>query len=211
MKSLLVTCHPERRSFGGAMADVIQDSLESLGHEVRRLDLHEEGFDPVIRQRHFPLRLDPERFEIMSEQAHQAEVGEMAEDVANSQSLLRWSDNLVIQFPLWWWSLPAQLKGWVDRVFSAGFAYGGSSLAGRRAMLAVTAETKRERFAVQDAGHPLHHIERGILKFSGFTVLPSFVAADIHAISETERRQLLVRLQAHIAECFCPCGIGESV
>jgi NAD(P)H dehydrogenase (quinone) len=94
--------------------------------------------------------------------------------------------------------MPAQLKGWIDRVFSAGFAYGDANLAPRRAMITVTAETKGERFRSEGEAHPLHHIERGMLKFSGYTILPSFVVSDVYSIGAEERRERLKQLQDHV-------------
>jgi NAD(P)H dehydrogenase (quinone) len=206
VKTLIVTSHPEPRSFNHAMAAAAGDALRTVGHHVQLLDLHAENFDPVIRAAHFPLRQNGERLEVMAEQAAQARRGDSDEEVLRSQQLLLAADNLILQFPLWWWSLPAQLKGWIDRVFSDGFAYGGTSLSGRRAMVAVTAETKAERFADPGPGHPLHHIERGMLKFCGFEIMPGFVVADVYALSEAERRRKLADLGQHVRTWFGAAG-----
>ena len=198
MKSLIVTSHPEPHSFNHAMASTIAEALVKIGHHVQLLDLYVEDFDPVIRREQFPIRREGSRFDVMAEQAAQASRGDVPNEVLRSQQLLLAADNLILQFPLWWWSLPGQLKGWVDRVFSAGFAYGGSSLTGRRAMVTVTAETKSDRFMATGAEHPLHHVERGILKFCGYHVLPAFVIADVYALDEAERRQQLAALSQHV-------------
>ena len=205
MKSLIVTAHPESKSYGGAMAQEILQCLRDLGHEVRHLDLHAENFDPVVRQEQFPARKDAAYFETMAEQAHHAAVNAVAEDVRLSQEHILWADNLILQFPLWWWSLPAQMKGWVDRVFSAGFAYGdGISLAPRTAMVCVTAETKGEKFASPPDAHPLQHIERGMLKFCGFRVLPAFVVSDVWSLARGAREAKLRELSAHLRSTFQP-------
>jgi NAD(P)H dehydrogenase (quinone) len=171
--------------------------LRSFG-EVRILDLYAEGFDPVIRPGHFSCRASIERFEPMLEQAHQAATGAVTPDIAQHQSELQSCDRLLLAFPLWWWSMPAILKGWVDRVLSNNFAYGSQNLSGRRAMLCSTAETKPERFLQKDGNNPLHHIERGILKFCGFEVAPSFVAADIYAVSNDHRAKLLTDFESWV-------------
>ena len=202
MKSLIVTSHPEPHSFNHAMVNTIAEALVKIGHHVQLLDLYVEDFDPVIRREQFPIRREGSRFDVMAEQAAQASRGDVLSDVLRSQQLLLAADNLILQFPLWWWSLPGQLKGWVDRVFSAGFAYGSSSLTGRRAMVTVTAETKSDRFIATGAEHPLHHIERGILKFCGYDVLPAFVVADVYALDEAERRQQLAALSQHVRGHF---------
>jgi len=190
MKTLVVVAHPESQSFCAELGRRGIARMKAEG-EVRVIDLYAEQFDPVIRPSHFPRRASSDRFEPMVEQAHQARTGEISADIAEHQAALDWCDRLLLVFPLWWWSMPAMLKGWVDRVFSTDFAYGARDLGGRRAMLCTTAETKSERFLPKDGNNPLHHIERGILKFCGFDVAPSFVAADIYTLTDEERGKLL--------------------
>lgn len=188
------------------MAQAAVEGLISIGHHVQFLDLHAEEFDPVIRKQQFPVRTNPRRFEVMTEQAAQTARGDVPEDILLNQQRLIAADNLILQFPLWWWSLPAQLKGWIDRTLSAGFAYGEASLAGRSAMLTVTAETKAERFLAQGPDNPLHHIERGMLKFCGYTVRPAFVVADVYAIGEDGRKAKLAELREHVRTHFRQSG-----
>src|SRR5947208_11348082 len=171
MRTLVVLAHPEPQSFCAELARRASARLRSVG-EVRVIDLYGVDFDPVIRTTHFPQRASSDRFEPMVEQAHQSAAGAVTPDAAEHQSAVEWCDLLLVVFPLWWWSMPAMLKGWVDRVFSTGFAYGSQNLSGRIAMLCTTAETKAERFTSTDGSNPLHHIERGILKFCGFEVAP---------------------------------------
>ena len=202
MKTLVILAHPERQSFCAELARRAADRLQAEG-EVQFLDLYAEGFDPVIRPSHFPDRASAERFEPMVEQAHQAATGAVTGDIARHQAALEWSDRLLLVFPLWWWSMPAILKGWVDRVLAMDFAYGSANLDGRIGMLCTTAETKAERFVPTDGNNPLHHIERGILKFCGFKIAPSFVAAEIYDLSDAGRQQLLADFEdwvtAHLA------------
>ena len=207
MKTLIVLAHPESQSFCAELARRAVVRMRLAG-EVQVLDLYAEGFDPVIRPSHFPRRASAERFEPMIEQAHQARTGELMADIAEHQAALEWSDRLLLVFPLWWWSMPAILKGWIDRVFSTDFAYGSKDLTGRLGMLCTTAETKSERFVPADGRNPLHHIERGILKFCGFSVAPSFVAADIYDLTDADRHKLLADFEDWIAIHLA--GVGAS-
>src|SRR4051812_361955 len=195
MKTLVVLAHPESQSFCAELARRAVVRMQSEG-EVRLVDLYAEDFDPVIRPSHFPQRISSARFEPMVEQAHQAATAAVTPDIARHQAAVGWSDGLVLVFPLWWWSMPAILKGWIDRVFSADFAYGARNLGGRVGMVCATAETKSDRFEPTDGNNPLHHIERGILKFCGFNVAPSFVAADIYDLSDDDRRRRLSDFEA---------------
>jgi NAD(P)H dehydrogenase (quinone) len=199
MNTLIVVAHPEPRSICAEFARRAASRMSREG-EIRMLDLYADAFDPVIRSSHFPDRASPGRFEPMVEQAHQAATRRISPDVAEHQAALEWSDCVLLVFPLWWWSLPAILKGWVDRVLSTDFAYGSSDLAGRRAMLCVTAETRADRFASADGANPLHHIERGILKFCGFEVAPSFVAADIYNLTDGQREALLADFEQWVGD-----------
>jgi len=75
---------------------------------------------------------------------HATETDSFAPDIKAEMDKLFWCDQLIFQFPLWWFSMPAILKGWIDRVFAMGKIYGGGKwynngvFAGRRAMLSVT-------------------------------------------------------------------------
>jgi len=209
MKSLIVLAHPEPLSFCSELARRAALPLGSAG-KVRVLDLYAENFDPVIRPAHFPARAAIERFEPMVEQARQASAGVVTHDVAEHQAAVEWCDRLLLVFPLWWWSMPAILKGWIDRVFSTDFAYGSRDLGGRVAMLCATAETKSERFAPTDGNNPLHHIERGILKFCGFEVAPSFVAANIYDVADADRKKMLLDFEQWVARHLTDQATGGA-
>jgi NAD(P)H dehydrogenase (quinone) len=104
---LAVFAHPRRDSFSGAILDSLQSGLTKAGHTVEVADLYREGFDP---------RLHPEDYA-------QFESLPMPPDVLAEQKRVERADALAFVFPVWWWSLPAMLKGWIDRVFSSGWAY----------------------------------------------------------------------------------------
>ena len=144
MKVLIVHAHPEPRSFVGALRDVAVEELTRLGHEVRVSDLHALGFRADSGRHDFLEAADPDYLKPQREQMHASERGTFAPDVQAEIEKLLWADTVLWTFPLWWFSLPAILKGWVDRVFVMGAIYGGGrvyangALKGRRAMLAFT-------------------------------------------------------------------------
>ena len=105
MRVLTVLSHPVPESFVAAVHARLVEALNAAGHEVRTLDLYAEGFDPVMRA--------DERRGYMS-------VGANAAGVAEHLAHLRWAEGLVLVYPTWWYSLPAMLKGWLDRVFVPG-------------------------------------------------------------------------------------------
>ena len=174
------------------------EALAGAGNSLVVSDLYRDNFDPVPGPGQFPSRSDPEYFDLMREQAHATATGAAAPDVVREQARVAWADVLLFQFPFWWWSMPAILKGWIDRVFANGFAYGERNLSGKAAMLCLTAETRASRFA-GDAAYPiLDPIEGGILRYCGLKVLPCFVAAEILSIGDEARRQRLDDFRDHL-------------
>src|SRR5689334_10540750 len=148
MRIFIVHAHPEPQSFNGAMTRTATEALTSAGHEVLVSDLYAMGFDPISDRRNFVTVHNPNYYRQQAEEAHAAQVDGFAGDIKDEMGKLFWCDALILQFPLWWFGLPAILKGWVDRVFAYGFAYGYKSegnryrygdggLKGKRAMLSV--------------------------------------------------------------------------
>jgi putative NADPH-quinone reductase len=102
MRVLVVFAHPDPESFGHAVYRCLVDALATAGHEVRPLDLYRIGFDPVLnaeRRRDY----------------HIPEVNET--HVADHFDHIRWAEGLILVYPTWWYSQPATLKGWIDRVW----------------------------------------------------------------------------------------------
>ena len=144
MKIFIVHPHPEPRSFNGALTDTARRCLAEAGHALVVSDLYALGWNPRSDRANFTTVLDPGVFRQQQEEAHASAQDGFAADVRAELDKLLWCDALIFQFPLWWFSLPAMLKGWVDRVFAMGAVYGGGlwydrgRFAGRRAMLSLT-------------------------------------------------------------------------
>ena len=123
MKSHIVLAHPERRSFNGQLAEISQQRLGAAGWETTLTDLYGMEFDPCEGPRHYPSRKEGEAFHVQTEQRQSAENDTIPEDVAAEMARLQACDLLVVHFPLWWFGMPAILKGWMDRVFVYGRMY----------------------------------------------------------------------------------------
>jgi NAD(P)H dehydrogenase (quinone) len=201
MNVLLVYAHPEPGSFNGAMRDTAVRVLTGAGHAVVVSDLHAMRFDPVGGPHDFTDLQDAGFFRYQREQRHAAATGTFAPELQAEIEKVRRADLLLLQFPLWWYSLPAILKGWIDRVFAMGFAYDAGRtfdngpLAGRRAMVAVTTGGLESSFA-DGALNPrineiLFHIHYGMFRLTGMKVLPPFVAHGAVRISDEQRSALL--------------------
>lgn len=202
MKILLVFAHPESRSLTGALRDVAIKELEAQGHDVRLTDLYAEGWKSEVDRADFPLLSPEERFKPVAASHDGYAQGALTDDVRVEIEKLLWADALVLQFPLWWFAMPAILKGWVDRVFAYGLAYGvgehsdkrwgdrygEGTFAGKRAMLIVTAGGWAEHYAPRGVNGPiddlLFPINHGILYYPGYDVLPPFVVYSADKLDE---------------------------
>lgn len=182
MKVLVVLAHPEPLSFNAAMAAEAVGTLRGAGHDVAFTDLYRKGFQPVSDRRNFRTLADPAYFKQQLEERHATEIGAFAADIEAEWELLRACDLMIWQFPLWWFGLPAILKGWVDKVFAFERVYGGSRgiydtgyFRGRRALLSLTTGGPPGAYDPDgfngDLDAVLRPIQRGILRFVGFDVL----------------------------------------
>lgn len=102
MRTLVVYCHPCAESFSAALRDAALATLKAGGHEVRLIDLYEQGFDPVMDAR--------ERRTYHDEGDNEVPVRAHLDDIL-------WCEGLLFVYPTWWYGLPAMLKGWLDRVW----------------------------------------------------------------------------------------------
>lgn len=201
MNVLIVHAHPEPTSFNGAMTRHAVTVLAEAGHEVTVSDLYAMGFDPVSDRRNFTTVADAEFLRLQTEEAHASQNNSFVPELQDEMDKVARSDLLIFQFPIWWLGLPAILKGWVDRVFAVGRAYGGGRyfdsgvFHGKRAMCSVTVGGPKEVYSargvyseVEDILFPIH---RGIFGFTGFSVIEPFVVYGPNRISQGERQKYL--------------------
>lgn len=212
MNVFLVYAHPEPASLNGSLRDFAIRHLERAGHAVQLSDLYAMQWKPALdaldNTAHAPgVRFDPS---LDSRQAF--ENGTQSADITREQEKLRWADVVILQFPLWWFSMPAILKGWVDRVYAYGFAYGvgehsdthwgdrygEGTLAGKRAMLVVTAGGWASHYGPRGINGPiddiLFPIQHGILFYPGFDVLAPHVIYRASRIGEAAFRDACATL-----------------
>ena len=216
---LIVLAHPDTGSLNGSLTAVAAEALREQGHEVRVSDLYAMGWNAVAGPADFRDRAEAGRLHYARESRHAFETGTQAADVEAEQANLLWADAVVFQFPLWWFTMPAVLKGWVERVYAFGFAYGvgvqggarwgdrygEGRLAGRRAMLSVTMGGRQPHYGERGVNGPLldllFPIHHGILWYPGMDVLPPFVVyqadrltPEAFDVAAAEYRERLVRL-----------------
>lgn len=208
MNALIVHAHPEPKSFTTAMKDAAVAELTDQGHGVEVSDLYAMSFDPIAKADDFSARRNPEYLVYALEQRHGHETGSLALDIrAEVDKLLR-ADLIILSFPMFWFSVPAILKGWIDRVLISGLCYGGKrfydrgGLRGKRMMAAFTLGGSEHMFG-PDAVHGeieimLRPILRGTFYYVGCDVLPPFIAWHVPYVSADARTSYLTAYREHL-------------
>lgn len=107
MKHLIIYAHPNPQSLNSYLKQTLIEHLWNTGHEVVVRDLYELKFYPVLS------------LEDMQGQR----LGEVVNDVKQEQEFISWAEHITFIYPIWWTGMPAIMKGYIDRVFSYGFAY----------------------------------------------------------------------------------------
>ncbi|MBA0436245.1 flavodoxin family protein [Stenotrophomonas maltophilia] len=209
MHALILLAHPEPRSFNAHLAAQATEQLQHEGLQVDMIDLYADAFDPLEAARHHPQRLRPGRFDAQREQRHSAEQGQLPAEVQRHLRLLRATDLLILQFPLWWFAAPALLKGWLDRVLVYGPIYNSRQrhehgmMRGKRALLSVTTGSSARACAVDGREGDTRLLLWPLmysLRYVGFEVMEPHVVHGVRSGLPPER------VQAHDAALEAATG-----
>ncbi|AUO22737.1 MULTISPECIES: NAD(P)H-dependent oxidoreductase [Pseudomonas] len=208
MKVLIVHAHPEPQSFTAALRDQATATLQAQGHEVQVSDLYAMHWNPVASASDFTSRENPDYLVYALEQRLGVKSQSIAADIRQELDKLLWADLLILNFPIFWFSAPAMLKGWIDRVLVSGVCYGGKrfydqgGLAGKKALVTVTLGGREHMFGEGAIHGPLEDmlrpILRGTLAYVGFEVLEPFVAWHVPYISAEARQTFLHSYQQRL-------------
>lgn len=195
---LIVHAHPEPTSLTRTLVDVADTTLREAGHRVLQSDLYAMKWKAVYDADDFPQRADPSRLAFVQESGHAFANGHQTPDVVAEQQKVLEADLVILQFPLWWFGMPAILKGWIDRVWALGLAYGylgagnrhrygEGGFAGRRAMISVTTGGPAADYAPRGINGPIDQllfpVTHGTLFYPGMSVLPTHVVHGVTRIT----------------------------
>jgi NAD(P)H dehydrogenase (quinone) len=205
--TLIVLAHPEKSSFNGSWAKATRDASLALGHEVICSDLYSMKFDPVESLSHYP-EFDEEPFDVLKAQETASDANNLPGDVTSEISKIHLTDRVIFHFPIWWFSLPAILKGWCDRVLAHGSMHSVDNrfdqglFRGKRALFCVTTGSRSSESAfngkegdVQMLLWPFAYT----LRYLGFTILEPRVIHGVHGYHVGQAKAALqLRLQDEI-------------
>lgn len=154
--------HPDRETRGGSFADAYERGAREAGHEVRRANIGDLQFDPILHKGYKVIQnLEP--------------------DIVRVQEDIKWCEHFVIIYPSWWSTMPAILKGFFDRAWIPGFAFRFKKegfgagmiwyglMSGKTARVFVTSDS-HPFFARVLFGDTTNEIRKCLLWFSGFNV-----------------------------------------
>jgi NAD(P)H dehydrogenase (quinone) len=182
VKYLIVYAHPNPKSFNHAILERCEAALKDAGRNYEVRDLYALKFDPA---------LDRKDLDLLGE-------GKVVKKVEDEQRLIREADVLIFIYPIWWFGMPAILKGYIDRVFTEGFAFSmdGERLAGllqgKRVIIMNTTGASRDvllRTGYEEAMRKMEDI--GIFDFCGMRVFAHKYFYGVENVDEAARKKML--------------------
>lgn len=193
MNHLIVYAHPNHESFNHAILETTVHALKKNGHEVVVRDLYALDFQPVLK---------PEDTAAMK-------AGQTPADIKTEQEFIAQADAITFIYPIWWTGLPAILKGYVDRVFSYGFAYAYGAegidklLKGKKGLIINTHGTPKEIYdnIGMTAGLKITS-DVGIFDFTGIETVDHLLFGSIPHVGEEALKEVLNQIEAKVISLF---------
>ncbi|MDR0748050.1 MAG: NAD(P)H-dependent oxidoreductase [Tannerellaceae bacterium] len=144
MNILIIYAHPSNKSFTYKVLQTLLKALNMGNHRVEILDLYKMKFQSDMTEEEY----EREGFA-------KTELP-LSEDVIEEHRKIEWADAVIFLYPVWWSDCPAKMKGWFDRVYSVGYAYGYDKNGGK------TVKMKKIKLGlvICTAGHPNEFLDK---------------------------------------------------
>ncbi|MFM9905882.1 MAG: NAD(P)H-dependent oxidoreductase [Pyrinomonadaceae bacterium] len=183
-KTLIILGHPNKESFCGALAASYRDGAAESGAEIREIFLADLRFDPIL---HLGYR----------------EIQELEPDLVAAQESIKWADHVVWVYPIWWGTMPALLKGFLDRTFLPGFAFKyrenspwwDKYLTGRSARMIVTLDAPVFYDWLMYGAGGRKTMKNAVLKFCGIKPVSVTAFGSVKSSDEAKRDKWLTTVR----------------
>jgi NAD(P)H dehydrogenase (quinone) len=183
MRIYVLLAHPDTDSFNGAIADAYCAAATAAGHEVRRQNLGELDFDPILH--HGYRRVQP-----------------LENDLIAAQANLSWCERWVIIYPVWWGNVPALLKGFFDRTLYSEFAYRyhdddpfwDKLLKGREGHIITTCDAPSAYLWVQYRNADINAVRNATMEFCGIKPVKVTRIDRVKYLDDAARQDWLARI-----------------
>ncbi|PEJ35432.1 NAD(P)H-dependent oxidoreductase [Bacillus pseudomycoides] len=185
MNVLIIYAHPNPFSFNASILEHVQKGLQKPNHFVTLLDLYKEQFNPVLI-----FNEDKRRRDLVYE-----------EETEKYRKLIKEADFFIFIYPIWWWGMPAILKGFIDRVFVTGFAYKYDGalpkglLIGKKAWVINTLDSPLWYVALLYRSADWVIMKKGILRFCGIRQIKRSVFQSVKTSKAIKREKWLLEMQ----------------
>ena len=183
MKIYILLAHPDKETFNGALADAYEAQARSLGHEIRRQNLGDMNFEPILWKGYKVIQ-------------------ELEPDLKQAQENILWCNHWVIFYPIWWGSVPGIFKGFLDRTLYSGFAYKyhdkdplwDKLLKGRTAHVITTCDAPWWWIWWQYRNSDINMIKRATLEFCGISPVRTTRIDRVKYLDNSQRQAQIGRL-----------------
>ncbi|XP_031167469.1 ribosyldihydronicotinamide dehydrogenase [quinone]-like [Sander lucioperca] len=229
-KVLIVYAHQSSGSFSAAAKDAAVEVLAAQDCTVEVSDLYAMKFKATATAEDITGEVkNADHFCYAEETKLAWEEGKLCSDIMEEQRKLTQADLVIFQFPMYWFTVPAIVKGWIDRVLTLGYAhspenrYSQGIFKDKKAMLSFTTGSPESMFSANgingDMNVTLWPLQNGILHYCGFQVLapqifwaPSYVPPEARSTMLEGWRKRLQGLLGEKPLSFTPldCFDGES-
>ena len=186
MKYLILYAHPNPKSFNHAILETVQAELQKAGRAVSVRDLYAQNFNPVLSANDLAGMMQ----------------GQLQPEVKAEQEFVGSADVIVVIYPLWWAGMPAILKGYIDRVFTEGFAYriNGPDLEGllksKKVLLITTTGAPQEMYEASGMFKSMAQTTgEGIFQFTGMELIEHKYFCAIPYLTDEDRKKMLEELR----------------
>ncbi|MBE3595395.1 MAG: NAD(P)H-dependent oxidoreductase [Candidatus Carbobacillus altaicus] len=181
---LIIYTHPNPKSFNAAILKEVERVLHEAGHTYAVINLYKDNFDPVL---------------VYNDKIRRSDLKNHPE-TAHYRELVRQADHLIFIYPVWWYGVPAILKGFFDRVFVSGFAYRYDGMVPKGLLKRKSAWVV---YTIDSPGWYIRLVRRSaewivirdaVLKFCGIRKVKRFMFAGVKRSSLKRRQRWLAYL-----------------